>query len=378
MKEKSTNNIIIREIDKSDLDTIAKIVALHNKFRPPFDEKNFRTNDSLLWECNGFDRDLAVYGIIEEEGNVIGTLGLIPVYVNVRGKKLLTGKRIMGLLHPDYRGSTFFIDLYKFVLSKAKDKNMPFTWGFGSSSKTLGSRVGNRDYQGIMNESILVLNFRNALVEIFRERYRKKTQTFFLSLITPAAYSYSLLRTLFRKRRKLVNTSRFVIESRLRSSDDLVKFYQVLREKYPGLIHLDQDEAYINWRISTNPTINYESYYLYEGNDLKCYFYVGTKDNVTLTLSDFAFYDIEAADYLLHEMLNKWRKKQVAFIRYLGNMTNPLGLSIFELLKQFGFLKIKRPDLVFLLQNSSFEDEGHLDHAENWYLNGLWTEGMKY
>ena len=59
-------------------------------------------------------------------------------------------------------------------------------------------------------------------------------------------------------------------------------------------------------------------------------------------------------------------------------MTNPLGLSIFELLKQFGFLKIKRPDLVFLLQNSSFEDEGHLDHAENWYLNGLWTEGMKY
>ncbi len=356
-----------REIRDSDIN---ELVSFHNAHYV-----DNRTAEQWICEYKSNYPDLFVFAVIEDNGAIIGTQGMIPIYINIKGRGYLSGKRESGLLHAKYRGGTFYQELLEFAHSLCRAKNMRFTWGFSPATKV--RRPGTAVYENCMYESILILNLQNTLSQIVKSK-RTMLKNIVMSLLATFCYSYSLIVSLivrfrFGFLRNPLGT-KYSIEHRLRSMDDLNKLYGRLREVYPGLIHIDQDEKYIMWRIYNNPNIQYETYFIYEDTLLRGYCYVGTKDSKGASLTDFTFESTEAGAFLLRSLLEKWRNEKIGYVYFLGNAKNPLVTTIFNLLKRFGLLRRRSSD-AFVLKNMSYDDEDYLYDIKNWYLDGLWTEG---
>jgi len=359
-------HIQIREIRDPDIN---KVVSLHN-----LNYRDKRIPKQWIWEYKGNYPDLFVFTIIDDNDGVVGTQGMIPIYLNIKGKTYLSGKSESSLLDPKYRGRNLFEELYDFAMSLCKAKKMCCVWGFTTATKVWRNKLRFYVYEDAMYTSILILDPRRFISsEILRSRegmMRKIAK--FLLVMRLYLYSFAHVFTYRYLKRTL---RKFSIEQKLRSASDLGKLYKRLRAKYADLIHIEQDEKYINWRIFNNPNIEYTTYFLYEDNLLRAYCYVNiNKKNAYLT--DLTFEDYEAGDFLLKTILNLLRKRKISTALFMGNIKNPLMTAIFNLLKKHGFAK--RRGSPFVLKNISYKHEKCLHNIKNWYLNGLWTEGYTW
>ncbi len=357
----------IREMRSSNIAEINEALSTYNTAYG-----DNRTPDQWIWEYQSNYPDLFVFTVIEDNGRIVGTQGMIPIYINIRGKRYLSSKMESSFLNPKYRGGTLFQELYEYAGSLCNAKNMCCIWGYTSVVKVWRTKLRFSVYENSMYNSILILNLRNALSEILKSK-RKRAQKNAMLLLGTLCYLYSACRIYFRFPKKIPEM-KYLIEQRLRSINDLGMLYNRLREKYPNLIHIEQDEQYIMWRIYNNPNIKYKTYFVYEDVLLRGYCYVSRKEKKTASLTDFTFESPEVGAFLLQSLQGMWRKEKVGFVTFLGNAMNPLMITVFNLLKRHGFLK-KRASMSFFLKNISYKDDGHLYDIRNWYAGGLWMEG---
>lgn len=362
------NKIKIREIKSAD---IKEVLVLHNV---TYGEN--RTEEEWIWEYKSNYPDLFVFAVVEAHGSVVGTLGMIPIYLNIKGERHLSGKGENALMHPQYRGGALFQELSQFVLSLCKKKNMLCRWGFTPAADVWRHKLGFRIYDRCFYESLLVLDFKRALSRIAKSdnKILGKISLFFLIIFS---YSYSLICRAFIAFFKKTPKRIYSIEYNLRSIKDLEALYSRLREKYPGLIHIEQDEKYILWRISTNPSIRYKTYFVYEKNSLVGYSYVGINNEHSASLTDFTFENQEAGISFLSSLIRDLRHEKIDFIRFQGNAKNSLMKIIFRLLRKFGFVR-RKTTTPFVLRNILYEDENYLYDIKYWYINILWTEGFDF
>ena len=104
-----SSKIKIREIRSSDISDINEAISIHNV---AYGDK--RTPEQWIWEYKSNYPDLFVFTVIEDDGRIVGTQGMIPIYINIKGKRYLSGKSENSLLNPEYRGGTLFQELYEF------------------------------------------------------------------------------------------------------------------------------------------------------------------------------------------------------------------------------------------------------------------------
>ncbi len=361
------SKIKIREIKNSDIN---EVLSRHNTH---FGDGRKRTPDQWIWEYNGSYPDLFVFTVIEDNNQIVGTQGMIPIYIYVNGKRYLSGKSEDSLLNSKYRGGTLFQELYEYAMSLCNAKNMQCIWGYTPAVKVWKNKLQFSVYEKVMYESILILNLQNTLSEIFKSKRGMVKKIAMVPLII-FWYLYSLCISSFRFPKKSPRM-KFSIEYKLRSINDLDVLYEHLRAKYPELIHIDQDEKYIVWRILKNSNNKYKTYFLYEDNILKAYCYAGIGNKKIASLTDFTFENAEAGTFLLRNLLNDLRNEKISKVSFLGNAKNPLMINTFNLLKRFGFLKI-RSSMSFVLKNIAYKDEAILYDIKNWYVGGLWTERL--
>jgi hypothetical protein len=164
----------------------------------------------------------------------------------------------------------------------------------------------------------------------------------------------------------------FSFEQKLRQASDVGNLYERLRKEYANLIHIEQDENYLSWRVFNNPNFRFATFFVYEQNLLRAYCYVSLAHPEEVYISDLTFDDDEAGDYLVGKVLEVFRKRNAASIAYMGNTRNPLIVIVLDLLKKHGFVRLSSES--FVLKNLSTMNTKCLD-VENWYLNGLWREG---
>jgi len=358
--------IQIRQVRDSDID---KVISLHN-----LNYGDKRTPKHWIWEYKSNYPDRFVFTIIEDKDRVVGTQGMIPIYLNIKGKTHLSGKSENSLLDPKYRGGNLFKELYDFAMSLCKAKKMCCVWGFTSATRVWRNKLRFHVYEDAMYTSFLILDPRRFIsFEILgsKEGIVRKIAKFLLVI---RLYLYSFAQ-IFAYRYPKRTPRKFSIEQKLRSASDLGELYKRLRAKYADLIHIEQDEKYITWRIFNNPNIEYTTYFLYEDNLLRAYCYVNINKKYAY-LTDLTFEDYEAGDFLLRTILNLLHKRKITSALFMGNIKNPLMASIFNLLKNHGFTK--RRGSPFVLKNVSFKHEKCLHNIKNWYLNGLWTEGYMW
>lgn len=351
---------------------IAKVVFFHNTIGG-----SNRTTEQWIWEYKSNYLDLFVFTVAEDDNRIVGTQGMIPIYLNIKGKRCLSGKSESSLLDPAYRGGTLFQELYDLAMSLCKARNMQCVWGYTSAVKVWRHKLRFSVYENSLYDSILIVNLQSALSKIFESQWpiaRRIT----LSLLAMGCYLYSFVFRFTLKFLKKPPKTNYSIEHQPRSMNDLGTFYGRLREKYPRLIHIDQDREYLTWRLFNNPSIKYQTYFVYEDGLLKGYCYVGTngKDRKVVSLADFTFESAKAGAFLLRNLLDKWQNDKIGFVYFLGNTKNSLMKTMFDLLARFGFLK-RRRSMSFILKNISCQDEDDLYDIKNWYASALWTEGYE-
>nr|MDO8100888.1 GNAT family N-acetyltransferase [Candidatus Njordarchaeota archaeon] len=356
----------IRNVRDSDL---SDVVSFHNAYH---DDK--RTVKQWLWEYGGMNTNAFVFSIMRDKGRVVGTQGMIPIPIIIKGKRLLSGKSESSLLDSKYRGRTFFKDLYEFAVSRCKEKGMCCIWGFTSAARVWREKLRFYVDEDCMCECTLVLNPRPILSELLRSRDTIAKKLAY-SLETTYVYLSSLI---FRTKslRKMVG-NKFSIKRSLKSANDIRSLFERLRLQHPHLIHIDQDKKYLRWRLFSNPNVKYRTFFVYEGSLLRAYCHLAI-DCKKAYLTDFTCEDDAAGVLLIRSLLRELRDGRFAYLSFLGNSRNSIMDSTFGLLKSFGFVKRRFFYLPFVLRNLSQKNEKSLYDIGNWYLNALWTEGYVY
>jgi len=356
----------LKEIEEADIN---EVVSFHNL---TYGEK--RTPKQWVWEYKGNHPDSFVFTVIKDNNGIVGMQGMIPIYLNIRRKKCLSGKSENSLLNSKYRGGTLFKDLYDFAMSLCKSREMCCVWGFTSAVKVWRERLGFFVYEDIMSGSTLVLNWRRQISPILESKQdiaRKIAKSvFFLLLRFYSSLSSSVYAFLKKKEKQ------FSAEQKLRSPGDVVALYERLRTDYADLVHIEQDKKYIDWRVFNNPNVEYATLFAYEHDLLRAYCYAALTSNGEAFLSDFTFESHEAGDFVLKTILATLRERKIASVHFVGNFKNPIIARVFELLGRHGFV-MRKGFSPFVLKNISYEHEEHLRDIRNWYINGLWTEGYK-
>lgn len=353
--------IKMAEIEDSEVD---EAVSLHNT-----EYGTKRTPRQWLWEYKSNYPELAVFVVIKNKERIIGTQGMIPIYLDVEGGKYLSGKSENTLVARKYRRRGLHSRLYGFALSKCKDKGMCCVWGYTSVPVALKllERVGFAVFNNVMCTVILILNVRKFILSTLVSEGNIIRKIANSLLVMPIRLCSCALTHGSKK------TSRqFSYEQKLRLASDVEDLYDRLRKRHPGLIHIKQDDQYISWRVYKNPNIRYLTSFVYEHNALRAYCYISLANPERVFLSDLIFEDWEAGDFLLKAVLAMFRKRKIASVSFLGNTTNPLIATVFSSLKKHGFVKIASAP--FVLKNLSCKRPISLD-IENWCLSGIWTEG---
>jgi GNAT superfamily N-acetyltransferase len=351
-----------REVLASDVE---KTISFHNAAYG-----DDRRPEHWMWEYKGNYPDSFVFTIIKDEEQIIATQGMIPIYIYVRGKRLLSGKSENTLLHPKYRGGGLFQDLYEFAASLCKAKGMKCIWGYTSAVKAF-RRFRFRTFEHVMHASVSILSLRCALSGVYEQNIdmmRKAVKS--LALFLSWLYASMLRATCWPSARGLL------VRERLADQQDIDNLYERLGNRCPDLIHISLDERYLRWRIYNHPIFKYRTYFVYENDLLRAYAFVNTHNRRMAYLTDFTFESVNAGKFLLQRALSEMRAEGIEAVTFWGNKRNPTIERTFKLLQRFGFRR-KETAMHFVLRNLSFGDEESLLDVTNWYMNGLWTEGYR-
>jgi hypothetical protein len=343
----------------------AEIVAFGNYYRG-----EERTPEQWLWEFRGMNGDSSVFGLLKEDGKIVGTCGMIPIYLWAGDRRVLSAKMESGLIDPRYRGTTTFQNLVKFTESDGLRKGVCVMWGFTHKDRA-NQRWGFRAYPHIMYTILGVLNLRSAFTEqLVNEKHGLWSKLRRLgAYILLWAYG-SILRIKISG-----EPAGFSITDRLLQPSDITKLYERLRKKYPEMVHIDLNETYLRWRVYDHPFLKYDPYFLYEGQTLRAYAFVNRHETGRAYISDLTFDSAAVGKILLRKILRDMKEKGVGVVAFHGNEVNPVGRQIFRLLRLHGFLRFAWIHMV--VRNLSFHREDLIFSEKNWYMNGLSTEGYE-
>lgn len=353
-------DVLMKESELQDVD---EIVAFHNAAYG-----DNRKLEHWMWEYKGNDPSLSVFTVIKNGERIVATQGMMPYYIKVQGKRFLFAKSENTLLHPKYRGGTLFQDFYDYAASLCLSRGMQCIWGYTPAVKAL-RRFGFRVYEDVMYDSISTLSLKRVLARVSDNNVRTAKRVI-KSIKVIALWVFS---SIFRSTRRISDKGLSIKEC-LANKRDLENLYQRLRTYHPSLIHIDLDEKYLGWRICGHPIFKYKTYFVYEGDLLRAYAIVNTYNRDRAYLTDFTLETVNAGEFLLKQLLHQLCADDIGYISFLGNVRNPTIKRTFQLLRRFGF--VRRPTgMNFVLRNLTFDDESTLFEVENWYMNGLWTEG---
>jgi len=364
------NDINIREIKDYDESEINRVISLHNQIN--IDK---RTKENWFWEYKGIYPEQYIFVLAENERDIIGTQGMIPIYINIGGKRTLSGKSENSLLLKKYMFMNLFSRLYDTAIMTSKRKEMCCIWGFTTASHVWKNKLDFSIYEDCLFESLIFLNLEEDMNDVMKLKvnYFKKIKRL---LYVGSRYYYSKIKgkILFIMYGKKNN--KYIISEKLQSLNDINDLFLSLRLKYPDIIYIHQDEKYITWRILNNPNITYKMILVYEKDLLKGYCYYNAKNNKIVYITDILFVDFEIGVLLLKKLFKICDENEIAYVYYMGNIKNTLNKNIFDLLNRVGFNKYKNK-MSFVLKNLTNTNESTLFNIENWYLSGLWTEGYR-
>lgn len=326
-------------------------------------------SDIFRWEYGHEDK---VFCYIEDANEkVVGAQGMIPILVNTGNNIALSAKSETSYLGESTRGKGLFRQLYSAVIEESKENGIEFIWGFtalGPVWKKLGFHV--------KNECLV-----NCSVQVRPLTFTAKTlkPRAFLGFIKSWALSNKTKRVNRRSKSRLKESpEHWHIQDKPFNSNDIRSLHDQIRSNNPKLISLDMNESFIAYRIEENPFVDYETRYVYnEDRQLLGYYYLSINmERGIVFISDLTALNTDVKEYLISEAVSKAiSTKGIRTLRMFGNVLNPLIAESFQILERHGARSYDSEMYIVLLPLKG-ESQESLQQFNNWYINGLWTEGI--
>ncbi|HTI09644.1 MAG TPA: GNAT family N-acetyltransferase [Puia sp.] len=338
------------------------------------------TKEIWEWEFNTF-KDSTVLTILKDQDGTAGTQFMLPVKLNFRNQEILSGKCENSYFHDKYRGKGLFEKLFQTAVDDAIGKSMKLLWAFTPATKVYEKKLGYTVFQDSM------FTFSSFFGRPDMGYFKKFSANKVKRLLKYLYYSLKFTSFGFRYRsfRAKANYDEYVkkytIQDSLGRPEDMTSLYAGLRAQYKDLIHLNMNKDYMDWRVSGNVNLSYITKYFYRNGELAGY-YIMTAKEFSVNLSDFTYVSPETAGVMLCHLVEEVLKLRVMEFNYFANIENGLNQQTFNLLRQLGGQLTKTTSMPFVFRLysdlSSAPDTSFFDLPQNWYLNGLWTEGFNY
>lgn len=338
----------------------SNIVQFHNSYygtaRRPID---------WLWEYKTYKPTKSVFVSAKVNEKIVATQGMLPIYIQIRGKLILSGKSENTLLLPEYRGTGVMKKLYEFAVENCIANEMQFLWGFTTAVKAFES-YGFQSFEGVQllarrGDFWIILKtilnngspLRRRVVQI-----GKLILKISLSLQNVTLNQFNC-------------TTEYELRRELTYEDDLKDLFDRLALKNKNAIFIKYDKEYLKWRVREHPFIKYIEYQVYSSNSLKAFAIVSLSNNI-LSISDLTSEDNNATGLLLNTILKDFNKKAIEF-RILINTQDILNQDVLRQLFKFGFSAGNKWN--FIVRNLIKDNNDDIFNIHNWHINGLWTEG---
>lgn len=329
---------------------------------------NIRSEYVWQWQYGKLNPNKSLLLIGLAENKIVATQGAFAIDLIVDGEKICSGKNESLLLDKNYRQKGIFTQFYNYAFTEYSAAQINVLWGF---TKAIGPfKYVGFSFDRIINRSVLSLSYTKSVQigKINRLPFIKSL-IYRLGALIILLFSFLLRHFMVLLIKRQANIK---ISDSLKNGNDLVTFFTKIRKKYHGLIHINMDHAFLDWRIYKSPN-KIDCFYAYADNDLTGYLILEKTKDFTEIL-DFCFLTKESSQQLIKKLNNHLINNDIKFITYSGNKLNPLNKIAFQFLKRYGFIRIKAPNgFVLKILNSSHELS--LKNLQNWYITSLWNEG---
>ena len=290
---------------------------------------------------------------------------MLPIYMKIGTKTILSGKSENTLLLPAYRGTQLMQDLYEYAVGNCIDRGMQFIWGFSHAIKVL-KKLGFESYPDIQR----MVRPGNIWAGV-RLRLRYKSPLWRrMGSLGKLIFKHFLL-----GKNMAINQFQKRAEHELRrgvaDENCLKALFNRLKSQHKNTIFIRYDQEYLKWRVREHPFIKYTEYQVYSRADLKAYAIVALVNGI-LSISDLTSEDENATSLLLYTILKDFGKK-VAEFHFLANTQDPLNQGVLRQLYKYGFSARSASHLV--VRDLTKGNNEEIFDIRNWHINGLWTEG---
>jgi len=347
-------------------DELEEIYKFHYEYTA-----EMRSRYAWEWEYGYSNPHNSLLVAIKDDDKVIATQGMMSIKIAFGKEIFTTGKNESLLIDSAYRGKSLSTRFYNYAISEYAKEGISCLWGFSRKAIIPLKKANFKIFEGVMKSMVLSISNKQAQQSIPKAKLGGikgivlRSAVFLGTLFSSMVYSLSKI---YRSK----NSDNIQVTEDLRNTNDIVNLYSQLERIYPELIYLYQDTDFFNWRVKKSPR-PIKTIFIYEQNELKGYLYLTIQDRFC-ELTDLTFTDKKYGRLLLKELIKIIDNFNYGFIYYSGNIKNKLNKGVINLLKWYGFLKMKGPSH-FVVRNFTFKDEDKLFKIENWYLNELWSEG---
>lgn len=305
------------------------------------------------WEFNTLEN--TIFNYYSNTGNVIATQSMLPVYMTYNGNTVLTYKSESTYILKEFRGKQIFENLYNETVQDAFKKGGGVIWGF-----TPAINAWKKNFNFSVEEDVM-------LNVSFRCGFNKTTS------IKRGIKNLCLFPIVLINRCSLFKWSSELIIKGIVGDSQIAKFNEEFLHQ-EGYFGINLTRAFLQWRMDTNPFVNYDKIAFYRKEQLIGLIFYSCNEE-SLNISYFAFcneQDYSTAISLLYTEAKK--KYSFSSMSYWGNKNNQINNKIFNLLRNKLFSNASIDPSRSLVYK--FKDSEYLP-TENWFINSLWTEGIK-
>lgn len=328
-----------------------------------YDEEIFK------WEYGHPEK---VFGYIEDSNEkVVGTLGMIPIYLATKINLVLTAKAETGYLAASAQRQGLFRKLNTHVVDEARKNRIELIWGF-TVSGPIFKKIDYITKNEFLFYSTLQIRLNSISIKLIKpSNFIKYVRSFIDSLKTNKFH--------YKTKSRINETLKgMLVEERLNDPDDIHVLYKRIRDENGDIVTIDMNRDYLSYRIDKNPFLKYKTYFVYDKNKnlLGYCFLTINEEKGRAFITDVTALDRNMKEVLISIAIAEVMKnRRIKLIKMLGNILNPSIAEAFGILDQYGAIK-NDSGLYLVLVPLNDKASQIIEKLENWYINGLWTQGV--
>ena len=296
---------------------------------------------------------------------------MIPIFLNVQGKRILTAKSESSFLLSEFRGKGIFEDLYFHTIQISEQDGIQIIWGFTALSNVWRNKLKFDVYDGLIHESELQIRFFNSVSATW-----KSNQSFFNKVKLSLKAFISLT-----KNKKLPKANKEYTANFLDIKEDInlkliIELYDDWVVNHPHITSIHIDKEYLNWRITNNPIVKYKIIGVFKNQKLVSFGIINDSTNKAYLL-DFIVPKKEDLNHSFIEILRCLKQcDSVSHLIFWASHKNDYSKAIHSLFQSNGAFHYANNNMNFVIKKTEKCTIANIQ-LEDLYINGLWTEGFK-